>query len=94
LRDGFGFCDIFEDPLDHDLGLAIRVGGGADGIGFIKRDPFRNAIDRRGRGEDEVMDVIIPHHIEDIEGAAKVILIILNRLIDRLRRPLYSPRNG
>ena len=74
--------DVFEDPLDHDFRLTIRVGRAPDGIAFHKRYPFRDAIDRRGRGEDEVIDPVFPHHIKDVEGASEVILIILNRLRD------------
>ena len=39
---------ILKDSLNHDLGLAIWVGGASNRIAFIERDSFWNAIDRSG----------------------------------------------
>jgi hypothetical protein len=89
--------EVLDDVLDHGLGAAVRVRG-ADravlGDGDHVLEPGRVTVDRSGRGEDNVGDIVLGHGAEEGDGAADIDAVVLERdlggLANGLDRELLS----
>ena len=47
IQRGIRMMGVFENPLDHDFGLTIRIRRAFDGVTFRKRDAIGDAINGR-----------------------------------------------
>ena len=55
---GIGLVKILQDMLDHQLGLAVRIGRLICREGFLDRHACRLAVNCGGRAEHNVLAVI------------------------------------
>lgn len=71
-----------DDGLDHDLCLAVGVGG-ADWAVLGDRNHVRNAggiaVDGGRRGEDNVGDIVLLHGAQERDAAADIDAVVLER---------------
>ena len=79
-----GGGEIAQHPFAHQLGGAVGVDGGRGAL-FVAEVALRDAIDRRGRGKDEVPHARVLAAGQQIAGVAGVVAIVFERVADRFR---------
>ena len=75
--------EIGQDLFQHQLGIAVGIGGGQWEI-LPDRHAFRTAVNRRRRAEHQVFDPMLPHDLAEDQRPSQVVVIIFQRLLDRL----------
>ena len=87
-----GVCrvEVGEDLLDHPLGPAIGVGCGLLGALLGERELVGVAVDRGGAGEDDVLATVVAHHVDEREGVAQVVGVVLDGLAHGLANCLEA----
>ena len=84
---GFGQLQIFEDLLDDQLGAPVGVGGAAGEI-LADRQAGGIAVDGGRGAEHQIVHPGPFHRLQQGEGAAEVVLVVIQwnagRLADRL----------
>ena len=78
-----GERDVAQHLLLHHLGPAVGVGRRGRQV-LVHRHRGVGAVDRRGGGEDEPAHPVPAHGAHEREGRAEVVLVVLQRLGDRL----------
>ena len=81
---GVGGVQVGQDLLDHPLGPAIGVGGGLLGAGLGQRQGVRVSVDGGGAAEDDGLAAVVAHDVNECEGVAQVVGVVLDGLGDRL----------
>jgi len=84
-----GHGDIAQHLLDHHLRPPVGVGGRGGHV-LAHRHRRVGAVDRCGRGEDQLVDVVAPHGPHEREGRPEVVLVVLQRLRDALADSLEA----
>ena len=79
-----GDVHVAQDLLLEELGRAVRVRGAADLALLSQRQLLGRAIDGGGRREDDLLDVVGAHGLEQHDGAVEVVVVVFDRLGDRL----------
>lgn len=78
-------CEIAEDFFDGEFGPAVRIDdANADSHILGVLDGSLLAIDTGGGREDDFLDAVGFHGIEEIDGTIDVGLVVAERLGDRL----------
>ena len=83
------YTEILEDHLDHQFGGAIGVGG-REGEVFPDGQRSRGAINGCRRGEDDLLNIVLPHLLAEDDGAGQVVVIVFQRFLDTLTNRLES----
>ena len=80
---GVGHAKIFQDFFDHVFGFAVGVGElDASRKGFDALLDTLVAVNGGGGGENELLDAVGLHRLEEVEGAGDVVVVVLERLFD------------
>ena len=80
---------VAQQPLADQLGLAVRrLGGGRRLLGHEAR--VGRAVDRGARREDHRVDALRAHGLEQVRGARDVLLVRVQRSLDRDARVLEA----
>ena len=70
---------IPQELLDHHLGVAVRVGGGGGHVLSVGHRVMYPVYGGRG-GEYQLLAAILPHSLEQQQGAGQIVVIILQGL--------------
>ena len=73
---GGGLVDVGQNALDHLLGLAVGVGGDAEGGGLLDRDLGGVAVDGGRGGEDDDLHAVLLHSLAEVEGGDEIIEVV------------------
>src|SRR5437868_11322801 len=77
------------EPVDHafgqQLGFAVGVGG-LERVIFFDRRAFRIPVQRRGRGEDQLVQFVLDQSFEKRQGASGIVAKILFRRLHGFAR--------
>ena len=82
--------NIGQDALDHLLGLAVGVGGLAQGGGLLDGDLGGIAVDRGRGGEDNDFDTVLLHGLAEVEGGDQIVVVVGCRNGHRLAHGLQT----
>ena len=77
---GVGLGGVHEDLLDHPLGPAVGVGAELLGALLGEGQRVGVAVDGRRAGEDDVLAAVVAHGLDQVEGAAEVVVVVLDGL--------------
>ena len=80
--------EVAEDLLDHQLGAAIGIGHAADGHILLERGDIVHSVHGGGGAEDDLFTAVVAHGLEQGDGAADVVVEVLERLDDALAHGL------
>jgi len=70
---------ISDDRFNHAFSVSIRVGGANWAIlgnGYHVGNSSRIAVDGRGRGEDNIGDIVLGHAAEKSDGSANIDAVV------------------
>jgi hypothetical protein len=70
---------ISDDRFDHAFSVSIWIGGtnwAILGNGYHVGNSSRISVDSRGRGEDNVGDVVLGHAAEESDGSANIDTVV------------------
>ena len=81
---------IAQDLLGHVLGPAIGIGAHAGAGCLLQGHVIVPGIDRRGGGEDDVLDAMVPHSLTETDGGEKIVVIVFQRHLDGFTHGLQS----
>lgn len=82
---------VLQHPLLEVLARAVGVGRAAHPARLRQGELFGRAVDGRGRGEDEFLDPVIAHRLEQYERTHEVVVVVFDGLGDALAHGL-EPR--
>ena len=85
-----GLAVVDEDALNKELGGTVGIGGAAGGEVLPDRYGGGIAVDGSGGGEDEVLHIVAAHSLQEHEGTAQVIAVILQGLRHALTHRLQT----
>ena len=74
---------VGENPFQHQLGVAVGIGGRTGGV-LPDGHRLGVAVDGSRRGKDKIAHSVLTHHIEHRQGIGQVIGVILQRLAHAL----------
>src|SRR3954471_7201559 len=80
---------VGEDVLDHQLGLAVRIGRPQRMI-FCERQALGIAVDRGRGAEDDAAHILAVHRLQKRDAAAHVVVVIVKRPLDRFTDRLQA----
>ena len=83
MLEGIGLAIPFQDTLKHELGFTVGIDW-AFSMVLSNRSGLRLTINCSARGEDEFMDIMLEHDIEEIYPTDDVILEIPFRVSYRV----------
>ena len=74
-------CSRREDLLTHELGPTIGVGASARAGILIDGHVVVRGIDRRGRGENDLLHAVADHSFAEVDSGVEVVFKIEQRLL-------------
>ena len=77
---GVSLADIGQDALGEGFGGAVGVGGGTHGEILGDGHAGGVAVNGGGGGEDDVVAVVVPHHVQNVQRGGQVVGVILDGL--------------
>ena len=86
---GVSRTDIPQDLFDHHLGIAIGIGRRGGHL-LPVRHRVLTAVDRGAGGKDHGAAAVLPHHTQQRQCAAHVVLVVFQRLFHRFAHCLHS----
>ena len=84
------FLNIHQYLFEHTFGLSIRICTMAFGTFFCDWNHSRVTIYRSRTTEDDILALMLAHHIQKNEGASHIIMIVLQGLCNRLTHCFQS----
>ena len=76
--------EVGQNLFEHRLGSAVGIRDLSLRALFRNRNKGRIAIDGCTRGEDNILDAVLPHALTEHQGACDIVVIVLERFIDGL----------
>lgn len=80
---GIGLVQIAQKLLDEELGASVRVCG-ADLSVLRDGHLLDHPVDGGRGGEYKILAVVLGEQVEEVEGAGEVVVVVADRLLDRL----------
>ena len=87
---GVGLLHVAQDFFEHGLCFAVGIGAFALGAGLGDRNHGGVAVNGRGTRENDVLDAVLAHGVDQHEGGVHVVLVVFERLGDGLAHGLEA----
>ena len=81
---------VAQNLLLEQLGGAVRVGGAAGRRLLGDRQFLRRAVHGGGGGEDDLLDAVLPHRLQQHERGIQIVVVVFDRLGHGLAHGLES----
>ena len=81
---------VAQNLLLEQLGGAVRVGGAAGRRLLGDRQFLRRTVHGGGGGEDDLLDAVLPHRLQQHERGVQVVVVVFDRLGHGLAHGLES----